>query len=75
MAVHTTEIACGDGGENWREMFGPHHVDHLVRQAISMCWMALPHDRRTTETIETEIRRLVDRALRDLKEDAKAFGF
>ena len=39
-----------------------------------MCWMMLPEDRKTLETLEFEIRRLVDRVINDLKEDAEAFG-
>jgi hypothetical protein len=57
-----------------RSMMGPQAVDHTVRQAISTCWMMLPSERRTVEAVEVEIRRLVDRALKDLQEDARAFG-
>ena len=45
----------GDGpaGRNqMREMLGPHHVDHLIRQAISMCWMVLPTEKRNAETVD-----------------------
>jgi hypothetical protein len=74
--IHTTEVTCGGGGENpdWRDMFGPHQVDQLVRQSISMCWMALPRERRSLSAVEAEMRRLMERALRDMKEDAQAFG-
>jgi hypothetical protein len=57
-----------------RDMFGPQHVDQSIRQAISYCWMMLPDDKKTVARLEAEIRRLVNRALKDLKEDAKAFG-
>jgi hypothetical protein len=60
--------------EGMREMFGPQGVDHMIRQAISTCWMMLPKESKTVSAVETEIRRLVERALRDLKEDAQAFG-
>jgi len=61
-------------GERFRSCFGPQQVDEQVRQAISTCWMALPQDRRNIEEVEKQMRRLVDRALRDLREDSAAFG-
>lgn len=57
-----------------REMMGPHSVDHVVRQAITLCWMILPEDKKSIHAVESEIRRIVDRALKDLREDATAFG-
>jgi hypothetical protein len=36
--------------------------------------MGLPQERRTVAEVETQIRRLVDRALQNLREDAAAFG-
>ena len=58
----------------WHEAMGPQAVDQAVRQAISCCWMMLPEGKKTIEAVESEIRRLVDRALNNLKEDAQAFG-
>ena len=55
-------------------MRGPGHVDQMIRGAIQQCWMLLPDDRKNVDAVEAEIRRLVDRALDDLREDAKAFG-
>ena len=63
--------------EKMREMgafFGPHQVDNQIRQAIQFCWMVLPADRRNVDGVEKEIRRLVDRALRDLRDDFESFG-
>ena len=57
-----------------QQMFGPGHVDHVIRQAIQFCWMGMPDDRRNVDEVESQIRRLVDRALRDMREDADAFG-
>jgi len=57
-----------------RSMFGPQQVDQMIRQAISICWMMLPEGKRKAEAVEAEIRRIVDRALKDLREDATAFG-
>lgn len=82
MHVHHT-VANSDGNddekpsnpfEQMHEMMGPGHVDSTIRQAIQSCWMALPKDRRNVDEVEKEIRRLVDRALSNLREDAQSFG-
>jgi predicted glycoside hydrolase/deacetylase ChbG (UPF0249 family) len=57
-----------------RAMFGPGHVDQSVRQAIQMCWMMLPEDSKTIDALEKQFRRIVERAISDLREDADAFG-
>jgi hypothetical protein len=36
--------------------------------------MALPKERRNVEEVEQEIRRIVERALANLREDAASFG-
>lgn len=56
------------------DFFSPQMIDQQVRQAISFCWMALPPDRQNVDEVEKEIRRLFDRALRDFRDDATAFG-
>ncbi len=56
------------------DFFGPGQVDQMIRQAIQHCWIALPKDKRNVEEVESQIRRLVDRALKDLREDRQAFG-
>jgi len=60
--------------DNIRRMFGPGQVDALIRQAIHICWMMLPDDKKTVDELEKQFRRIVDRAIRDLREDADAFG-
>ena len=50
------------------------HVDQMLRNTLQMCWMALPQDRQTVEELESQMRRLLDRAIRDLREDEVAFG-
>ena len=57
-----------------RQMMGPGQVDQMVRGAIQHCWMMLPEDRKHVDAVEAEIRRLVDRALADLRDDVRAFG-
>ena len=63
-----------DATERMAAMFGPAQVDQAIRQAIQFCWMGLPKARRTPDELEAQIRRIVDRALRDFKEDAQVFG-
>lgn len=59
--------------EAFREM-SARHIDGSIRQAINMCWTALPKERRNADEVEKEIRRIVERAIRDLREDSAAFG-
>ena len=63
-----------DGQERMREVFGPHQVEQAIGQAISMCWMMLPKERKNPDAVGEEIRRIVERALANLREDAQAFG-
>jgi len=57
-----------------RSMHGPQAVDQALRQAVSICWMMLPDDKKNVSAVEHEIRRLIDRIIADLHEDAEAFG-
>lgn len=63
-----------DAAKKMAAMFGPAQVDHMIRQAIQFCWLGLPPERKTPEEMERQVRRIVDRALRDFREDAEAFG-
>ena len=60
--------------ERMRDFMGPGAVDQMIRQAIIHCWMILPPERKNARGVEEEIRRMVDRALRDMREDAASFG-
>jgi len=62
---------AGDVDENVFERL----CDQHIRQAISTCWMMLPEEKKNSEAVAIEIRRIVERALTSLKEDAAAFGF
>jgi hypothetical protein len=55
-------------------LLGPQAVDQMIRQALSTCWVLLPENRRNVTTVEQEIRRIVDRAIVNFKEDSEAFG-
>jgi hypothetical protein len=59
--------------EKMREFFSPAQVDLTVRQAIQMCWMMLPKKKRNPKNVEKEVRRQMDRAIRDFKKDFDTF--
>ena len=56
-----------------RRTMGPNQVDQSIRMAIQMCWQMLPEDRQTVAELELQIRRMVDRAIQDYKDDCAAF--
>jgi hypothetical protein len=62
-----------EGMKRMQKVFGPSQIDHQIRQAIQFCWMALPKEKRNVDELERQIRRLVDRALRDLREGFDEF--
>lgn len=59
--------------DKMRAMLGPGDVDQQVRAAVRFCWIGLPKEKRNMDELEREVRRLVDRALRDVREDFDAF--
>lgn len=63
-----------DAAKTMREMFSPAQIDQSVRQAMQFCWMMLPENAKTVDELEKQFRRIVDRAIKDLREDAEAFG-
>ncbi|MEM1446447.1 MAG: hypothetical protein AAGF84_10350 [Planctomycetota bacterium] len=60
--------------DRFGEMFGPEQVDSQVREALRFCWMSLPKERRSIDLAEAEFRRMVERAIRDFREDRDRFG-
>jgi hypothetical protein len=56
--------------EKFRQMLGPDAVQNFVNQAIYVCWIMLPKERRNAAAVEAEIRRAVDCALKELREKA-----
>lgn len=66
--------AGDDAAKKMMNMFGPAQIDHQIRQAIQLCWIGLPKPRQSVDEVEKQIRRIVDRALKDLREDLQAFG-
>jgi hypothetical protein len=74
MAMEQFDAKDPDAMKRMRAFFSPQQVDQQIRQAIQFCWMALPPEQQNVEEVEKQIRRIVDRALRDLREDADSFG-
>ena len=44
-----------------------------IRQTIQICWMSLPPSRQNVEQVEKQVRRIMERTLRDLRKDPKSF--
>ena len=74
MAMEEFDPKDPDAMKRMRAFFSPQQVDQQIRQAIQFCWMALPPEQQNVDEVEKQIRRIVDRALRDLREDADSFG-
>jgi hypothetical protein len=75
MVVETCSTTNAEAAaEKMADLFGPGQIDQLIRQAVQYCWTALPKERRTTQELENQIRRMVERALKDFKEDREAFA-
>jgi hypothetical protein len=59
--------------DQMRSFMGPGQVDQQIRQAIQLAWMMLPDDRKNVAEVERVIREMVDRALKNYREDAETF--
>ncbi len=62
-----------ESADRLRSFMGPNQVDHQIRQAIQFAWMMLPAERKTVAEVERVIRQIVDRALKNFREDAESF--
>jgi hypothetical protein len=74
MAYEKFEPDDPEASKRMRAFFSPHQVDQQIRQAIQFCWIALPPEKQNVAEVESQIRRIVDRALKDLRDDAASFG-
>jgi hypothetical protein len=55
-------------------LFGPGFVDVKLREAINFCWVMLPDESRTTSRLAEEMRRILERAIKDIQDDERAFS-
>ena len=62
-----------ESSDQMRSFMGPGQVDQQIRQAIQLAWMMLPDDRKNVAEVERVIRQIVERALKNLREDADSF--
>jgi ATP-dependent Clp protease ATP-binding subunit ClpC len=60
--------------EDERPLFSPNDPDQDVRHAIKSCWAALPEEVRNVNEVERQVHRIVDRALRDFRDDFEEFS-
>ena len=74
MAMEEFDPKDPEAMKRMRAFFSPQQVDQQIRQAIQFCWMALPPENQNVDEVENQIRRIVERALRDLREDSESFG-
>ena len=74
MTFQTFDPDDEESFDKMRDLFSPAQVDQSVRQALQLCWMMLPQDKRNVDELEQQFRRIVDRALENMREDDQAFG-
>ena len=74
MAFQTFDPDDEESFDKMRDLFSPAQVDQSVRQALQLCWMMLPQDKRNIDELERRFCRIVDRALENLREDDQTFG-
>lgn len=58
-----------------RMIQGPGHVDDSIRNAIQQRWAALPDDRKNYDELESQMLRMLKRAIQNLREDDSCFGW
>jgi hypothetical protein len=76
-SVSSCDVSESDpaAAAGFMEMFqNPAHLDQSVRQAVQLCWTVIPKERRTIEELQKQLRRVVERALKDFAEDKAEFG-
>tara|TARA_R110001592_G_scaffold354651_2_gene654426 strand:+ start:1824 stop:2054 length:231 start_codon:yes stop_codon:yes gene_type:complete len=74
MAFQTFDPNDEESFDKMRDLFSPAQVDQSVRQALQLCWMLLPQEKRNIDELEQQFRRIVDRALKNMRDDDQAFG-
>jgi len=77
MTMETHDFDSDEDSPDFRRMhdvLGPGQIDASLRQTLQTLWMIMPADKKNVDAVEKEFRRLVDRALRDLREDSDLFG-
>lgn len=60
--------------EKLKALLGPGAIEHGLRQSIQACWMFLPADKRSVDEVERQVRRLIDRIFKNLRDDEQSFS-
>ena len=55
--------------QEFANALGPGAVDHMLRRAMDICWMTMARDRRSVDGLAEEMRRLLERAIQDMRQD------
>lgn len=54
--------------EEFGKQLGVEHLRKLFAQTVYVCWLSLPREHQKRESLEREVRRLVDEALNEFHE-------
>jgi hypothetical protein len=60
--------------EKLKAFLPPGQTETTLRQCIQMCWMSLPANRRNIDEVEREVRRIMDRIFKNLREDERSIS-
>jgi len=52
---------------------GPGAVERAVQNAIEICWLILPPQKKSVDCLEYELKRILERTLQNIREDEQAF--
>jgi hypothetical protein len=72
MAHFQCDPGEGADPDKLRSLLPPGQTETSLRNCIQMCWMSLPADRRSIDEVEKEVRRIVDRIFKNIREDDQA---
>ena len=59
--------------DDFASLLGPGYIDKEVRSALQNCWLCIAKEDRTIDRVEAEFRRIVERAIKDFRDDEKVF--
>ena len=73
MMIEKIDFGDEEQFDKFRQQFPPEFIDNMLRSAIRGAWMILPKEKKTIDEVEKQIRRMVDRAFRDMRDDFDNF--
>jgi len=72
MAFFKCDPGEGEDPDKLRAFLPPGQTETSLRNCIQMCWMSLPANKRNIDEVEREMRRIVDRVFKNIREDDQA---